>query len=172
MKKVLLLVFLAVSLVIVFAVSSYAGNYKPYHLKKYSLTVKIPETTNVSEFYNGADEVLFSARLDDKTLDYGGSLQIWNIGDLEDFLEKSKSTSSFNYLSYGRQKIRVKSFDGYRVDWTAKFRNGLTFTGKHYYLKKAGSDQVLNIMFLVQKNQFPEELERIAEKVVSSVEWK
>lgn len=145
---------------------------REYKLGDYPITVEIPNTTKVYEDYIGDKrEVMFSAHLLDKKLKYWGYIQLWNIEELERFLDASKGTSMYNFTYYRKENITVNTYRGFLVEWSAKFTNDRTISAKEYFLKKDEGPMVLRISFLTNDERFPKELDELINKVLFSIKW-
>lgn len=180
MKKLFFLIFSLIAILFIFIESNNISTknisntriiFKDYHLKEYSLKLILPDTTIITESNLNKGEILFNTYLNDKKLGFWGYIQLWNLHDLDKFLKNSKSTSILNFTSYKQEKIQVKSFDGFQVNWTAIFQNQKTYAGREFFLKKNNSKQVLRLSFFSENSSIPKELEQIINKIVLSIEW-
>ena len=102
-----------------------AEDFRSYHFEAQGISLKVdlPPNTQVTQEFFLSSEVLFNSYFSEKDGDYWGYLQIWNIPDLAAFLDQSRSQSSFNYISYSKKPVTVKSHPGCQIEWTAIFDN-------------------------------------------------
>jgi hypothetical protein len=174
------LVLLAVSVYSIVArigdntvVSTSKAKYKNYSYQDVSLNVSLPKTTQVTEDYYSSGELLLNSHLCDEEHKYHGYIQIWNIDDAEEFIEKSKLNSTFNFTSFEHEKFSNNSYTGYVVAWTAQLQDSGDIAGRDYILqKKGGNKQFLRTSLIVDEAVYPEELAGIEETIISSLEWK
>lgn len=182
-KTLLVLVAVGLLVVLVYAVASRSGGnaavstskvkYKTYSYQDVSLKVSLPETTNVTEDYYSSGEILLNSFLCDEKHGFHGYIQIWNIDDPEEFIEKSKLNSTFRFTSFDHKKITHDSYSGFVATWTAQLQDSGNIAGKDYLLQKKGKDdQFLRISLTVNESVFPEKLAKIEETIISSLEWK
>ncbi len=154
-------------------VSTSKAKYKNYSYQDVSLNVSLPKTTQVTEDYYSSGELLLSSHLCDEEHKYHGYIQIWNIDDAEEFIEKSKLNSTFNFTSFEHEKFSNNSYTGYVVAWTAQLQDSGDIAGRDYILqKKGGNKQFLRTSLIVDEAVYPEELAGIEETIISSLEWK
>jgi hypothetical protein len=155
------------------AVSTSKIKYQNYSYQDVSLSVSLPETTKVSEDYYSSGEMLLNSHLCDDEHNYHGYIQIWNIGDVEEFIEKSKLNSTFNFTSFEHEKFSNDSYTGYVVAWTAQLQDSGDIAGRDYILQIKGKDkQFLRISLTIDDAVYPEGLAEIEETIISSLEWK
>lgn len=143
--------------------------FKEYNIKKFSFSVKLPETTRISQEFFHEGDVLYSSFLHDDNLKYWGYIQIWNISDLEKFLKDSKVNSSFDFSTYDQQSIQVKSHGGYLVQWSAMLQ-GNPVSAKEYFIKK-NDNTVLRISIFSNAENFSERLTKTVEFIIASISW-
>ncbi|SMB83602.1 hypothetical protein SAMN00017405_1065 [Desulfonispora thiosulfatigenes DSM 11270] len=147
-------------------------NLQEYTLTDLPITLSIPATTTVKEdIIEDKREVVFSSYLNDKKLNYWGHIQVWNVDNLEKFLDSSKSTSVYNFIEYTKERIKINNLEGFLVKWTATFQNDRTITSQEYFLKKEGSKEVLRISFLVNGDKIDQGLHEVIKQVIASVKW-
>lgn len=149
-----------------------ATGFKDYHLGTHPVTVKLPQTTQVVAETPGNDEMIFSSFLRDEKLDFQGYIQLWNITDLEQFLANSREHSRFDFKEFKQRKIKLKTCQGFQIDWKAVMQDKNPAAGREYFLKKDDSYEVLRISLFTGTASFPEELAKVADIVISSIEWK
>ncbi len=152
--------------------ASVLSKLKEYRLSNYNIKMNLPVSTGVTEDYLGNEELLFSSYLSDETLQFRGYIQLWQLADLEKFLQDSKATSIFNFTSYNRQKTSVNTYAGYLVNWTASGQNQKVISGKEYFFVKNNSKQVLRVSFFADADHFPKQLEQTAKTMISSIIWR
>ncbi len=182
-KKLLALAALLLLAVLIYSVAAKTGGntavsaskvkYNNYCYKDVSLEVSLPESTDVTEDYYSGGELLLNSYLSDEKHNYHGYIQIWNVDDPEEFIDRSKLNSSFNFTSFENEKISSGSFSGFAVTWTARLQDGGDMAGKDYLLQKKGKeDQFLRVSLTVDADVFPEKLAGIGEAIISSLKWK
>jgi hypothetical protein len=182
-KTSLVLVVVGVLVVLVYAVAARSGGiaavstskvkYNNYSYQDVSLKVSLPETTHVTEDYYSSGEMLLNSYLCDDKLNYHGYIQIWNIEDPEEFIEKSKLNSTFRFTSFEHKKFTHDSYSDFVATWTAQLQDSGDIAGKDYLLQKKGKDdQFLRISLTVNEAVFPEKLAKVEETIISSLEWK
>ena len=160
MKKFLLLIlsFLVATMFFAFFAKEKSKlELMDYTFEQIPLTLQLPKTTYVIENYISGSEILFSSFLQDKKYGYWGYIQLWDIADLEDFLKTSKSQSNYKFASYNSIKIGLKNYNGFRIYWTAKFKNNRNVIGKEYFLRNKNDKPILRISFFtdeLNQNQF------------------
>lgn len=138
------------------AVSTSKIKYQNYSYQDVSLSVSLPETTKVSEDYYSSGEMLLNSHLCDDEHNYHGYIQIWNIGDVEEFIEKSKLNSTFNFTSFEHEKFSNDSYTGYVVAWTAQLQDSGDIAGRDYILQIKGKDkQFLRISLTIDDAVYP-----------------
>lgn len=182
-KTSLVLVAIGLLAVLVYVVAAKSGGiatvstskvkYKNYRYQDVSLQVSLPETTEVTEDYYSSGEMLLNSYLCDEKHNYHGYIQIWNIDDPEEFIEKSKLNSTFRFTSFEHKKITHESFSGFVATWTAQLQDSGNIAGRDYLLQKKGKDdQFLRISLTANETVYPEKLTKIEETIISSLEWK
>lgn len=149
-----------------------AAGFKDYHLGTHPVTVKLPQTTRVVAETPGNNEMIFSAFLRDETLDFQGYVQLWNITDLEKFLASSREHSRFDFKEFKQRKIKLKTCQGFQIDWRAVMQDKKPATGREYFVKKDDSYEVLRISIFTGTASLPKELAEVADSIISSIEWK
>lgn len=182
-KKLLVVAALVILAVLVYSIAARTGDnatvstskvkYKNYRYQDVSLNVSLPETTQVTEDYYSSGEMLLNSHLCDDEHNYHGYIQIWNIDDAEEFIEKSKLNSTFNFTSFEHNKFSNNSYTGYVAAWTAQLQDSGDIAGRDYILQIKGKDkQFLRISLTIDDAVYPEELAEIEETIVTSLEWK
>lgn len=152
--------------------ASVLSKLKEYRVRNYNIKMNLPVSTGVTEDYLGNEELLFSSYLSDETLQFRGYIQLWQLTDLDKFLQDSKATSIFNFISYNKQKTSVDTNEGYLVNWTASGQNQKVISGKEYFFMKNNSKQVLRVSFFADADHFPKQLEQTAKTMISSIIWR
>lgn len=145
--------------------------FQDYLWNSIGLKLKLPDTTKVKVDANHAGEIVFNAFLMDEILMFKGYIQIWQVADLEKFLEKNKAESPFKFTAYQVQKVQVKNLTGYRVDWNAEFKGRRPVAGREYFVKNQDKPEVLRISIFADESPFPKRLEQINDIIISSLEW-
>lgn len=147
--------------------------FQKYSYQEVPLTISLPGTTVVTEDYYSNGELLLNSYLSDSTQKFRGYLQIWMVDDLEGFIKRSKLNSTFNFTSFEHQKISHNLYHGFRVSWTAVMQDGRQISGRDYLLqKKRKGGQFLRISLMADAPVFPENLDKIADTIVSTLVWK
>lgn len=147
--------------------------YKNYRYQDVSLTVSLPETTEVTEDYYSSGEMVLNSQLCDEVHKYHGYIQIWRVDDPEEFIKRSKLNSTFRFTSFEHKKIKLDSYQGFIVSWSAELQDSGHIAGRDYLLQKKGGDgEFLRISLTAREKVFPEKLGKIADTMVSSVVWK
>ncbi len=147
------------------------GGFKNYSFEQISLRMRLPQTTVVTKEYITSQEILFSSYLNDKKLGFWGFVQLWNISNVDSFLNRSKSQSEFNFINYENRKIQNKYDKGFRLTWSAKLRDARVLLGTEYFLPAPHDDRVLRISFFADNNFGRKKLNRFAEQAIASLEW-
>ncbi|KJS11846.1 MAG: hypothetical protein VR67_11720 [Peptococcaceae bacterium BRH_c8a] len=146
-------------------------NFKNYYIKNFSLKINLPETTSTNEDYFSGSEIIFNCYLQDKSLNFNGYIQVWNINDLNKFLEVSKNNSEFDFKLYNKEMITINSYNGFKVDWTALFANHSYTSGVEYFITKKNSNMVLRVSLFVNQKDFPKQLEHTLNTIINSIIW-
>ncbi|AHF07117.1 hypothetical protein [Desulfitobacterium metallireducens] len=134
------------------------------------LTLNIPDSTRVIENnIIGNGQLLYSIYLDDQTLLLRGYAQIWNLSNLENYLEESKKISTFDFNSYSLKPIEVGNYGGYLIKWTASFGVNYRISGIEYWLKKSDTSDVLRISFFTDTTSFTKEQIEYIDKIIGSL---
>lgn len=151
--------------------SAFSEEYKSvqYTMEEYSVSVEVPETTEVHLTPDKGQEMQFNIYFVDSGLSFRGYVQVWLINDLSGFLSKSKSLSPFDFISYNITNIASGSSYGYQEDWTAKFGEK-HISALEYWLTMNDHRDVLRISFFTDSTYFPDELINITQHIVSSLE--
>ncbi len=176
---VVLLAILLVLLVIVLVsrscgsaeVSAAKIKYKDYSYQDVSLKVMLPKTTNVTEDYYSSGEMLLNSYLSDEKLKYHGYIQIWNVSDPKKFIEKSKLKSTFHFKSFEHEQVDYDTYSGYLVTWSAQLEDSGDIAGVDYILQGKGKgDQILRVSLAANETVFSDELVKMAETIIGSLE--
>lgn len=142
-----------------------------YKFKNFSLTIKLPDSTTITADNYQPGEISLSVYMQDDKLKYWGYIQLWDLPDLEKFLDKSKETSLFEFTSYKKSNIQFKSLKGHRIDWTAIMLKQRSICSREYFLKKNGSTQAKRISFFTEGNELSESLESAIDSILLSLKW-
>jgi len=147
--------------------------YETYSYKDVPLTVSLPESTDVTEDYYSSGEIIINSQLCDDVHNYHGYLQIWRISDPEEFIKKSKLNSTYHFTAYEQNKITQGNYQGFVISWSAQLQDSGYISGRDYILQnKDDEEKFLRISLTTKEKVFPDELEKIADTIVSSVVWK
>lgn len=180
MKKtrlVLLISLLCLALLMCFTKSLQANlkDLKFYHFKNQDLSLKIglPQTANLNVEYFLSTDVVFNTYFVDKGGDYWGYVQIWNIADLEAFLDQSRQQSAFNYTAYDNKPVEINSKAGFLLEWSAVLdpADGKYISAREYFIRKDAGSQVLRVSVFTPEKTFPARVGEMVDSVLSSVEW-
>ncbi len=145
---------------------------KPLVVEKYKLALQLPPTTVPLEDEAGkSHELLANYFLSDLTLKYRGYLQIWEISDLNVYLDNAKSFSRFNFTSYTKSKIKQGPLNGYIIKWSAVLRNAQDISGQEVFLQRKTGNQVLRLSIFSNQATFPDQLQRTITSIQNSIKW-
>lgn len=113
---------------------------------------KYPSAFLLNEQEFEGTEILYHVGFKDKNKPNHGFVQVWNLPyDLNEFLAKSKSSSSQQYKNFESKPITVHNISGVYWDYTTVTRDKKSFKGNEVFLKK--EDKMYRISYFV-----PEEL--------------
>jgi hypothetical protein len=147
--------------------------FQKYSYQDVPLTIALPGTTVVTEDYYSNGELLLNSYLNDSIQKFRGYIQIWRVGDPEEFIKRSKLNSTFHFTSFEHQKIKNNTYHGFLVSWTAMMQDGRQISGRDYLLQKKKKEELfVRISLMAEESVFPEKLEKIADTIVSTLVWK
>lgn len=169
-----LLLGICLSIITLNPLLSASGNSSNFVKKTINnqIILNIPHSTRViEENIIERGQLLYSDYLDDQALLIRGYVQIWNLGNLENYLVDSKRMSTFDFQSYSLKPIEVANSDGYLTEWTASFGLNYRISGIEYWLKRSNSSNVLRISFFTDSASFSKEQIEYINKIVTSISW-
>ena len=138
-----------------------------------NLTIKLPPTSKVTEDYFGdRSELLLSYYFQDENHLFRGYIQLWQLNDLEHFLVRSRSHSTFDFMSHSLKPIKVVGLSGFIDKWTASFGDLLYISGIEYWLKEPNGNKVLRISFFTDMTSFSDAQLQEVDNILSSILWK
>ena len=178
MKKCILIAMIFVLYLLVFnpipsvVMSSMNSSPQKYTIGD-NLTIKLPPTSKVNEDYFGdRSEVLLSYYFHDENHLFRGYIQLWQLNDLEHFLVRSRSHSTFDFMSHSLKPIKVVGLSGFIDKWTASFGDLLYISGIEYWLKEPNGNKVLRISFFTDMTSFSDAQLQEVDNILSSILWK
>ncbi len=138
-----------------------------------NLTIKLPPTSKVTEDYFGdRSELLLSYYFQDENHLFRGYVQLWQLNDLEHFLVRSRSHSTFDFISHSLKPFQVVGLNGFIDKWTASFGDLLYISGIEYWLKEPKDTKILRISFFTDKTSFSDTQLQEVDNILSSILWK
>lgn len=142
----------------------------PYLFNK-EIQLQLPFTMQVLEnWVEDRDQLQFSAYINDEHYAIRGYIQIWQLNDLESYLQKSKEMSTFDFYTYSLNTIEIGGLKGILNIWGASFGQLTKISGKEYWLKTP-NQKVLRIAFLANNTNFNEEQVKVISYILSSLNW-
>lgn len=153
-------------------VTTYSSHSKSYEyiIKNYSITFKVPDSTEVQVDTDiEGNEIFFSIYFTNNELAYRGYIQLWKIENLKEFLDNSKYLSPFNFIFYKINNIKLNSYKGYIIEWTTEYEQHIK-SGNEYWLKINDSNEVVRISFITDKEKFPTDLKDIINQLLKSLQ--
>ncbi|MEL1135944.1 hypothetical protein AAC978_12235 [Desulfitobacterium sp. THU1] len=141
------------------------------HQFNQELHIQLPSTSQIVE--NGMedrDQLQFSATLNDEYYALRGYIQIWQLRDLEGYLQKSKEMSAFDFYTYSLNNIEINTLPGVLTIWGASFGEFVKISGKEYWLKTP-NQKIIRIAFLTSATHFNEDQLKVMGYILSSLTW-
>jgi hypothetical protein len=176
MKKIIVIAFAFCLFIFLPVPSQFVSNQASVMREQYlklGIDIQLPSTMQfVENPLHEREQLLYSLYLNDNELSLRGYLQVWELEDIEKFLADSKKQSPFDFNYYSTTPIELTNLSGLENEWGASFGNNIKISGKEYWLKKAGSSEVLRIAFLTSKASFSEEQVGITNRILHSLIWK
>jgi hypothetical protein len=126
-------------------------NFLDYESLKGKFSFKYPSifTLNPKDF--SGSEILYHIDFKSKSGDVHGFVQVWNMPySLNDFLEKSKNSSTQNYKYFKSSSILVNGLPGYLWDYSLYGSDGKYYKGSEVFLKK--DDKMYRISYFVPES--------------------
>lgn len=141
------------------------------HILNKEISLQLPATTQIAEHWlEDRQQLHYSAYLNDEPLGLRGYIQLWQIDDLEYYLQKSKEMSTFDFYTYSLNATHVGDFKGILNSWGASFGQAAKLSGKEYWLYTP-QQKVLRIAFLTNDTSFNEEQLKVMGTILSSLSW-
>lgn len=139
-----------------------------YSLDNYTILFAVPKDTEVFVSPDKGKELKFSTYLFNKNVDFRGYIQLWQIEDLERFLNYSKSLSPFDFRSYEMTPIQTKEYHGFKIQWTASFAQK-SISGEEYWLKIDKAKEAIRLSIMTDTPGLPETLQTIEQNILDSL---
>jgi len=139
------------------------------HLIHKEISINLPSSMKVLENpMEDQEQLIFSASLNDEHYALRGYIQIWQINDLADYLQKSKEISPFDFYTYSLNPTQVNNLQGYVNSWGASFGQLTKISGLEYWLNTP-YNKVLRLAFLTSSPSFNDDQQKIIQYILSTV---
>ncbi|AGA69399.1 hypothetical protein Desdi_1951 [Desulfitobacterium dichloroeliminans LMG P-21439] len=133
--------------------------------------LQLPSTTQIVEnWVEDREQLQFSATVNDEYYALRGYIQIWQLNDMEGYLQKSKEMSAFDFYTYSLNNIKINDLPGVLTIWGASFGELTRISGKEYWLKTP-NQKVIRIAFLTSDTHFNEAQLKVMGYILSSLAW-
>jgi len=138
-------------------------NIVPHITQKFStytsieghFTFDYPTAFELKEQYFSGADILYHIGFRDKNRPIHGFVQVWNMPySLEEFLEKSKATSTQNYISFTSQPIKIDKHTGTLWNYSILTDDNMNYKSLEVFWKK--DDKMYRISYFVPGNLWNE----------------
>lgn len=118
-------------------------------------TFDYPTAFELKEQYFSGTEILYHIGFRDKNRPIHGFVQVWNMPySLEEFLEKSKETSTQNFIDFTSQPITIDKTTGTFWNYSILTDDNMNYKGLEVFWKK--DDKMYRISYFVPGNLWSE----------------
>lgn len=118
------------------------------------------------QFFTGS-EILYHIDFHDKNGSSYGFVQVWNMPyPLDDFLNKSISTSQQNYKFFNMKPVTINGLEGFIWDYAFAAPNGEYYKGNEAFFKK--DEKMYRISYFMPEAKWNSKQEDIFWKMVNS----
>ncbi|HHY28615.1 MAG TPA: hypothetical protein GX523_18105 [Desulfitobacterium dehalogenans] len=141
------------------------------HVLNKEIRLQLPATMQIVENrIENRHQLHYSAYLNDEQFALRGYIQLWQIDDIEHYLQKSKEMSTFDFYTYSLNNTHIGDFKGILNIWGASFGESAKLSGKEYWLHTP-NQKMLRIAFLTKDTHFNEEQLKTMGYILSSLNW-
>lgn len=129
--------------------------FSTYKSMEGQFTFDYPTAFELKEQYFNGAEILYHIGFRDKNRPIHGFVQVWNMPySLEEFLEKSKSTSTQNYLDFTSQPTTIDKSSGILWKYNILTDDNMNYKGLEAFWKK--NDKMYRISYFIPGNLWGE----------------
>ncbi len=144
-----------------------AQKFSTYKSMEGQFSFDYPTAFELKEQDFGSAEILYHIGFRDKSNPIHGFVQVWNMPyPLEEFLKKSMSTSTQNYLSFSSQSTTVDNSPAVFWNYSILTNNNENYKGLEVFWKKDG--KMYRISYFVPGNLWSEKEYETFQSIVKS----
>ncbi len=144
-----------------------AQNFSSYKSFEGKFSFQYPSAFTLNEQDFAGSEVLYHIDFMNRSQNSHGFVQVWNMPySLKEFLERSKTTSLQNFMSFQSKEVTVNGQPGFYWDYISHSKTGKDYRASEVFFKK--DDKMYRISYFVPESMWNKSQSDIFWNIVNS----